>query len=329
MHTHVSRMSVGDLFDRTFRVFGKTFLRNSALGALSMLPGAVVLALGARLLTAGVTDILIDIETTTDFMPQLLGQILPALALLSVGALVFVLGFLLASTAMMIANATVYEGGDIQWPDALRAAAGIRWVRVIWQTLLYSCALAGIIIAPYALMLLAVATEILLLLVSVPLLVASIFVIIFLVVRWMFCRVAIAWEGSEALRSFGRSAELVRGNWWRTLGIMLLFSFVAQFAISLITAPIMLAVMWDFYASYFDFLMQSPGGDIPPDMALRMIRSFGVGYVAAVFISSLLTVMFESAYVVIMYFDLRERRGEFEPEESDAAGASETGGALV
>ncbi len=102
---------------------------------------------------------------------------------------------------------------------------------------------------------------------------------IFLFVNWSLLVQVIVNEGEGPLRALGRSRQIVRGQWWRTLGINLaiaLLAFLPGLMIGWVTGPI----------------------DQPWASAL------GTG------IGSALTAPFIALAQTLLYTDLRARKGE-------------------
>ena len=60
-------------------------------------------------------------------------------------------------------------------------------------------------------------------------------------VYWSLALQAVIVEGHESLKSLGRSFDLVRGYWWRVLGLALTFSLVALGLGIVVTLPIAVA----------------------------------------------------------------------------------------
>jgi len=64
---------------------------------------------------------------------------------------------------------------------------------------------------------------------------------IYLFVRWYVTAQAIAVEGHGALAGLSRSAELVKGQWWRTFGVVLAILLVGVIGVALVFLPLDLA----------------------------------------------------------------------------------------
>ena len=56
----------------------------------------------------------------------------------------------------------------------------------------------------------------------------------FLLVIWSFATHAVVIENRDVFSAFGRSRELVRGNWWRVFGIGLVFLLIVISIIAIV-----------------------------------------------------------------------------------------------
>ena len=60
---------------------------------------------------------------------------------------------------------------------------------------------------------------------------------IYLIVRWYFVPQAVVLDDERNVEALSRSSELTQGSWWRTFGILVVASLVAQIPAVLITIP--------------------------------------------------------------------------------------------
>lgn len=66
---------------------------------------------------------------------------------------------------------------------------------------------------------------------------------IFVVVRWLMAQQVVVLENTRSTRALGRSWEMVRGRWWRTLGIALALGLLSVIP-SLVTDPVSRLLEW-------------------------------------------------------------------------------------
>ena len=320
MDQQIRALSLGDMFDRTFRILGSTFVRNLTVGVIVFLPGTLLIAFGLNGFTASISDLILHHDPAQfggdafeNFDWQLLTPFIWSILLMMLGVMVFSLGSLLAGLAMMRTAASAVEGNVLDWDDALRQVSGAVWMRSIGQAILMGLAVGGVFLLPYILLLIGAGTGFEVLLgIGIIGILGAIPIVIWLAIRWQFCQTVIAVEDDTVMHSFSRSSFLVREYWWRTLGILICFSLAGSFAIQIVTAPLALIAMWGFFSGYFQIIMNASHGTEPsPEIIVSMIRSLGLGYAVFIAVSTLLTQMFTSVYLVVMYYDLRARKGEF------------------
>lgn len=136
-------------------------------------------------------------------------------------------------------------------------------------------------------------------------------------ISWLFALPVIAWENAGVIESFRRSRYIVKDHWWRTLGIMILLSIVASFAVSIITTPVAFIALWGFISKYFSLLSSMESSTFQPEQLFEIFSSIGFGYGIVVGISAVLQMLITPVYHVVMYFDLRARKGEFGPDTTE------------
>ena len=116
---------------------------------------------------------------------------------------------------------------------------------------------------------------------------------VWLGVLWAMTTPAYVLEGIPALRSFRRSAELVRGQWWRVFGILLLGGLIS------VVVSFVLALPFGVVAT----LAGTPG-----TTGYTVVTALG-GIVAGT-----VTAPFSAGISGLLYFDQRMRREAFDLE---------------
>ncbi|MEX2116421.1 MAG: hypothetical protein WEB37_06005 [Bacteroidota bacterium] len=306
----ITPMSLGDLFDRWFKLIGKTWLRNLILAAIIMGPATLILAMCMDVgfgQIAGLADFDAS-DSDSGFNPALV----EFLAWFLLGLTLFFLGTVGAMVAVTMVGCAEMSGKPLSWQEALQSAFAMPFLRIIAQYLLLGIGfvlLAGI---PYALIAGGIAAESvglglfggLLLFVMIP-------AILYLSINFAFLVPAVTWENESVIGAFRRSWELVRGNWWRTFGILILMNLVVSFAVSIVMTPFSIIILWDFFLNYFEMLGSLGGGEPDSAFAREMIASYGFAFGIVNALSSIAQVIVAPLYLVVMYFDLRARKGEF------------------
>jgi Membrane domain of glycerophosphoryl diester phosphodiesterase len=132
---------------------------------------------------------------------------------------------------------------------------------------------------------------------GITLIVGFFFLIIpffYFLVRYAFITPVIVLEGTGVRKAFSRSAELVRGSWWRVFGILLLLVLIVA-VIGFVLLFVLGAVL-----SRILVLNHSTGGIIWTQI---------ISAIVGIFIQPI-----ELATVVLLYYDLRIRKEGFDLE---------------
>jgi len=313
MSQYISVMTVGDIFDRTFKMIQKTYGRNLIISSLLTLPPLVLIILGLYLGIAAISD---SIMTWEEFAPdaaEVFSLLIFPILLVFIGSLALFIGTLWAEIAVYrITSSELEEAETTTWQDAL-GQSGSKLLTFIGFYILYSLAVSALILVPYFTIILGtILQQWFLIIVALPILVAGIPFAVYLSIRWLFGLNAIASENYGAIDAFTRSTQLVQGKWWRTFGIMLLLYMVLSFAVSIVASPFMI---FGFIGPYIDFIMSIESGiDPDPASVINMLSGIVWGYSLSIGISIMLTAAFQPVYLTVMYYDLRARNNEF-PEE--------------
>ncbi|MCC7437969.1 MAG: hypothetical protein IT211_05675 [Armatimonadetes bacterium] len=315
-------LDLGDIFDKTVKLIGKTAKRNVVVAAIIVLPLTIVVALiGSSIMQDFAATMLVSAQMTeagrtlSESEARTIGMaflnLLPMF--FGVGAL-FMIGTTAAESAIIRINCSEVDGGDITWREALNTAFGGAMWRLIGQRILFVLALFGAyvatvltgVISPYLLIL------------SIPGLIAA---CVWLWTRWFFAPQAIVNEENGVVDSFGRSADLVKGQFGRVLGIGILLAIITSIAISIVTTPIQMVAMSGFWSGYMDIVtnMGTQGNEAERLRAIAsMLSGMGPGIGVSIGLQTILTLMVQSSYQVVMYYDACARRGELVEAEDDA-----------
>jgi hypothetical protein len=119
------------------------------------------------------------------------------------------------------------------------------------------------------------------------LLVVTLPLVIWIGVRWAVSTPALFAEGIGPVRALGRSWRLLEGQWWRTLGIVLLVSFMVSLIRFVLEGTAAAGAAW-----------------LPlPDANVRAALGTALAQVAAAFVSPLFPIV-----ITLLYFDVRRRK---------------------
>ena len=306
----------GDLLDNTFRMMGRTW-RTSLLLTL-----ALVLPLSALLgwfSAHGLVGFLPRFAAPETAASELLPPYLLFLAGLLGCVLLLSLACLLAQVAVGAHVAAEVEGRRPPRPLALTALAGRRWfVPTLLQGLVQAALLAGV----WTLGLLLISLPPLLLLAAGPrfllpailgglgglLLTAA--AALWLSVLLRFAPQAVVFDGEGVFGSLKRSARVVRGSWWRLLGICLVVSLILSFAAGLLALPVGGAALLPLLSRLVE-MMISGSFDFSAlgDVFAGHSGGIAVWIAGSTFIQFAMEVFFTPVFFGLFYVDLRVRGG--------------------
>jgi hypothetical protein len=140
---------------------------------------------------------------------------------------------------------------------------------------------------------------------------AMIFALIFFY-KWYFAPVFIVDSGTGIFNSFSKSSFIVKGYWWRTFGILILLGILIDFAVSVITTPITFLVMWDLISAVFT--MEAGASEaMDSSLAYTVLNKIGL----IITLTFTLQLLIEPLYTIVMYYDLRIRKNDIEPEAEE------------
>ena len=207
--------------------------------------------------------------------------------------LVVVLSFIastLATAACFKAVSDAYLGAEPNWRTSL-AFAGRRLHSVLWISILGGLLTFGLIAAAGGLTALLGAVDQMTLWIGIPLLIAAFVVAAWMWIGWVVAVPAFLTEGTKGRRALGRSFRLVKGRWWRTLGLYFLANFLAGIVGNIIVG-ILTALQFT---------------DVGESMAMQLTLG-AIGQTVA----ALITTPFIAAFIIVLYFDLRVRNEGFD-----------------
>jgi hypothetical protein len=315
---HLQPMAIGDILDAMFRVYRNNFLTFIGIAALAQLPIMLVqivlqISLGRTFLS----------ELTR--ITELLTRPRPSFGDLALNSIA---GYLLLLIVLGIVQAVVVQplmNGALTNAAAKNYLAESTTIFNAYQlgssritALIVAGLLVGLIAAAIVVVFMAIYIAIVLALVAsadrgngsglaafgtlfcvLGLIVLAIGAGLYVGIRLLFVTQAIVIEEQSATGALGRSWELVRGSFWRTLGLCILFSLLIQIIafipVSLLSSAITLAV-------------GDPANPLE-NFALVQVLNSVVSYGAQILILPLQMIAF-----TLMYYDLRVRKEGYDLE---------------
>ncbi len=323
MNSQFVPMTLGDIFEKTFSLVGKTFLRNLLIAFAFLALPLMILAIAATDFYSSIADIqraVAEAEQEGGFDEAL--SMISSLAFFLFSTSLFALGSFLAEIAASIVVSMEMQSKPITWWDAVVETFHQKWLRGIGQALLKilifggAAAVVGIVLA-----IIAIVTGGLGRVLAILCIIAAIPVAFYFVFKWYFSLTAIAVDDLDVIESMRQSWRLVEGQWWRTFGIIFLFSIIIQFVISIVSLPITFGSMWNVYKDYFSMLKQA-GGNVTQQQLAALGNSFGPGVAISSGVSGALTLLLAPVYTVVLYYDLRARKAP-QPKVAPAPGTPE------
>ncbi|MEV7069916.1 hypothetical protein ACIQJT_09050 [Streptomyces sp. NPDC091972] len=135
-------------------------------------------------------------------------------------------------------------------------------------------------------------------------------VALWLMIRFSLASPALMLEKQSIVKSMSRSTKLVRGSWWRVLGIQLLAAIIANIVAAIVVIP------FTFLAAALSG--EGVGGFVngTGDLGWTFLIISGIGAV----IGSMITFPISAGVTVLLYIDQRIRREALDLELARAAG---------
>jgi hypothetical protein len=301
-------LTLGDIFEKTFSLIGKTFFRNLFIAVIILLFPIILMAIAMDAFYSSLADmqgsILQGVSTPgLDMVLAILGP----LVFFGCATIIFVLGILLAEIAVSIIVSQEILSNPINFFDALHDTFSMKCLYGIGQGILkYAILIGGVIAASIVMAILGAVSKLLMGIIAIIGLLVLVPVFVYVFLKWYFALTVVAVDDLTAIESLRKSWYLVEGHWWRTLGILILLTILSQFAITIVSLPISFGSMWDFYKEYFTLLGKT-GGNIDPQSLAQLENSVGPGIAIGSGISALLSLLITPVFTVVMYYDLCAR----------------------
>ena len=310
---YVAPMSLGDIFDRTFRLFGRVFSRSIIIVLILYIPISILLVKGAQEFYATIGEITARGQGAAPGSDEVL-TMLGWMGLFGISVLLAFLASLCGELAVTNLVRSEFTGSSMTWKGAFMEGIGIRFLRAAGVVGLevVLVVIAGVGVAVLSVALAATGSGGAFAIVLIFL--AAMCFGAFLFIRWALAFTVIACEDHGVLESFKRSWGLVSNRWWRVFGILLLMGLLVNFAIFLLTAPFTFIAMWGFYREYFSALSSAGTGQPDPTLMGKAMASMGPAVGLSMALNMMLSTLTKPVYMTVLYFDLCARK-----KEADAA----------
>lgn len=249
-------LSVGEILDRGIQLFRRRFVDLAKASLIPVIPIQLLIAWLAVSVPRPEQKVdPVTLETTVDT-----GELLGYLALLLfIIVLDWVLTRLVLAACFKLLATTYLGGEEVRWRESM-SFAFTRLGSLVWLSLISFILL-------------------------IPALIALVLPAIYLAVAWTFADAVFLIEGTKGRKALKRSRMLVKGTWWRVLGILLVAGLLAS-------------IIGQVAESIAEGVISNSDDDL-----VRGLAIFIAGCVAAV-----ITTPLTAAFILVLYVDLRVRK---------------------
>lgn len=308
-------MLLGDLFSVGFNLIKKTFIRNAIIAIVFLIPSGIIMVYGFH------TFLTVMVHSIKTLKDNTTGHAAPSQVMNMIGGMLIYYSsftiYFLAHLGVVIGITKIgtdaMQGERTSLADAFRKIFSVTYLRSLGQVFLLSFVLAGATICAIFMFAIAgIGKMIVLKIMAGVLILGAVIFVVYLWFRWYFAFFSIVCEDKHVIESFSKSSFLVKHNWWRVFGIVLLLGILIQFAISIISTPLSFVFMWNFMSKYSTMALSS--GNFThsnPAAALEMMRSLAVWLGVVMIITGILKALVSPLFKIALYFDLRIRKHEF------------------
>ena len=311
-------LTLGDIFEKLFNLFKNTVYRNLIISLIIIAPVGLVFAWGMDSFFSQMKDTSYYGSGGGEFNPRALSWVFQAMGIYTLSITVFMIGYLAATLGVTIVSCSEVEGKQISWQEAFNQTFSVKLLRLFGLSILEVLIMGGIFIIPVIIISIGTALNSgIAIFFGVILILAAAVIVVYLAVSWTFTIPALGWENLGIIDSFKRSFNLVSNNWWRTLGLIVLLGIIIEFALSIITTPISLVIFWDMFVELFELIGSGVRGIDPEDLFKNIFASFGERFGIVIVLSTTLKLLIQPLLYVVLYYDLRARKGEFSPDEPE------------
>lgn len=327
---YVTKHTLSTLFEKTLKLLKPTWKPSLIICAVLYVPIAVATAFFMQSYIGFMID-LVNMAEGLDGAPlALLGRMLPFL------------GFVLLY-ALLAGIVETFASGVLS-RNAFRSATGEApgWKELMLETLrgklgslvafffLQGLIGVGVVLVFAVLISLAVVVGtiakmvVLSVLLTILFYLALILALVAMQYVFQFGPAIIVNEDSGPGAAIARSFSLLKGEFFRVVGISILFGMALSLALSMVTMPLQFASLAPFYAKFLQAAMNGASSDTS-SILLEMadaFKGFGFLYGLLIAVQSILSGMVHPLFTTLFYLDLRVRKGEL----ADAATFSDLSG---
>ncbi len=303
-------MKLGDIFSNAFNLLKTTFLRDSAIAAILLIPTGILLSFGIQNYFSLLGSFKSLGETgTVQADPQNVVNLFSGLFVTLITTAIFMMAFLAVTIGITEIVCREMEGERISIGSAFRKIFSFTYLRGIGQFFVFGFFFTiAFLLIILSISFASAIDNTAFTFITVLIVLAVVFISIYLYFRWYFVLTAIVHTDGGVFESFSLSFSMVKGNWWRTFGLIILITFVVDFAVSLITTPISFILLWGYISQFMKMSLSNSGSKPDPAFVFKMMSSFGFNFSIVIILSTVLQMILTTIFNIVLYFDLRIRK---------------------
>jgi hypothetical protein len=306
------RLGFVDLMDGTFRAIARTWITALVVGGVLFAPVAWIFSMAYGELFRSY-ELLADASAVDGESA--------AFALLGRVGGAYLLMFAAAVAQMLIALfvracVTVHAFGVLtDSPAGLRGvliAAAKRYMTLIGQQILLTLMYVGIYFAGFLVVAISLtvafgveSARVAAIAFTVLFVTGLIVLFAWLAVRFAVVREAVVIDGEGVVESFGRSASIVKGAWWRVLGYRILLTLMVGFSIALVTTPLFLFASLGSYAEVLGAFSSDLGTSTQGETFLRALTGLSRSVALTSYAGNLLACVVTPVFMTLLYLGLK------------------------
>jgi hypothetical protein len=306
---------LSDLLDNSFKMMGHTWKTSLWLSLVFFLPLSALAGWGMARFFGGLADLMVaaaqpDLNFFLGYLRLMLSMLGASLLLWAAGVFVY---------AAVGAHVAAVAGGRSLEPWQAAGLAGRRFfvpslLQALVQQALASGALMLLFFAAVPLGALAASGKAFLavgIIGAAGAVLLGVAVAVWLSVLLHFAPQAVVFDGEGVFGSLQASARVVRGSWWRLLGISLVVNLVLSFALGLATLPLTGVAFLPLVSRMVSLTLE---GSFEMSDLVEVFRasvvSIGIGMAGSSFLQAAMGAFFLPVFYGLFYVDLKVRKGE-------------------
>ena len=308
-------MNLGDIFSVAFNLIKTTFFRNLVIASVFLVPAGILLGFGFQSYFSNISEFIngakdsgIHSASVNEFI-----SIFKAMV-----QYFFTLGLFMLAYLAVIIGITKIGCGQMELrrtnlPETFKEIFSSTYLRGLGAGLLMVLAAIAYGMAVIVIVAIAkIADDLTLDFIAGVFIFAGVLFLVYLYIRWYFVLISLVHKGEGIFRSFSDSSRLVKGQWWRIFGIIILISIFVNFAVSIISTPISFGLMWGYISQYFKSMSENSFAGNNPEAVFELLKSFGLNMGIVMALSMILNMLITPLFNIVIYFDSKIRKNDYE-----------------